>query len=115
MSTIEKAAARLVKQKQCPADGGVPAQMNAEATHSAALDEATASAALPATGVRPIRVERYCEFNLPWLAENGFIVPGHENLRTQQELRRIKRPLLTNVRAAAAQKYALPANIFICN
>ena len=106
MSTIEKAAARLrsrpvAKPMQEPV--AQPGQPHALDEH--ALDDRVASTE---------HHELTCELNLPYLADNGFIVPGHQNAVQAREFRRIKRPLLLNLQPAIARDLErLPNSILI--
>jgi exopolysaccharide/PEP-CTERM locus tyrosine autokinase len=143
MSTIEKAAARLVKKPKQTAVGSNNAQQprldangGAQIGSEPAIDadsgkkvdkfepifgnqprgnpplgdssglEAHADSNFDADGEI-----RTCELNFPWLADNGFLVPGHDNPQQAQEFRRIKRPLLLNLQPKIVADQALPANV----
>ncbi len=139
MSTIEKAAARLVaksnakpKTAQPPleeaesleaeqsATDGAPEQHHLENfNHPTSLESdnnvAEAAAKAKFVDVQPAIskefVHKTCELDFPWLAENGFLVPGHQNPQQAQEFRRIKRPLLLNQQPKLAADLALPPNL----
>ena len=138
MSTIEKAAARLVKKQkplpqvvqQPPAFEEEPAPVvasSADATLQApeektvAVPHATAPPApepppavatpAPQASLTEVVVEHECQIDFEHLGAHGFLVPGHENAVTNREFRRIKRPLLLNTREAVAAKYPKPNNV----
>ncbi len=54
-----------------------------------------------------------CTLDLEELALNGFIVPGHNNDVKEQEFRRIKRQLLSNVRSEHAQDDKIPRSLVL--
>ncbi len=113
MSTIEKAAARLVeKAKAAP---------KADTIEDAAVDiveVAVEETPLPGPENRQLNstsaseiIEKTCELNFPWLAENGFLVPGHSSPVQAQEFRRIKRSLLLNLQPRIEEKLPIPPNL----
>ncbi|XOV81787.1 MAG: AAA family ATPase [bacterium] len=111
MSTIEKAAAKLVSKKKVvqPSEHIVDhvdlqaAELPAQVSD---IDRKTAENS-PSTTI----VHQTCELDFEMLAENGFLVPGHNNPQQSQEFRRIKRPLLLNQQPKIAAELPLPTNV----
>lgn len=129
MSTIEKAAARLVAKAKPvvstppEAEASGAAEINVEFRSTEDLVGELENSA-PSTGISvndvdsvqsraepPVELHQTCELDFVWLAENGFLVPGHNNPQQAQEFRRIKRPLLLNQQPKLAADYALPTNV----
>jgi exopolysaccharide/PEP-CTERM locus tyrosine autokinase len=111
MSTIEKAAAKLVSKKKTvqPSESVADKsdiQTPAIAVQVSEIDNKTAENAAPATVLH-----QTCELDFEMLAENGFLVPGHDNPQQSQEFRRIKRPLLLNQQPKIAAELPLPTNV----
>ena len=107
MSTIEKAAARLVTK---PAIKQVDPVLSDDIA-SVSLDVGEGYAA---ERVRPnldAGEIRTCELDFPWLKENGFLVPEHDNLHLAQEFRRIKRPLLLCMQPKVTAEQEYPTNL----
>lgn len=119
MSTIEKAAARLAGRPRVAAPPALDSPKGDNATSSARemLPEQAPEVQFSesADHQTTTRSQAYdLDLDLPWLAENGFLVPGHENPNQASEFRRIKRPLLLNTQAGIAHSQPLPTNsIFI--
>ena len=109
MSTIEKAAARLVAKAKPvvstppEAEASGAAEINVEFRSTEDLVGELENSA-PSTGISvndvdsvqsraepPVELHQTCELDFVWLAENGFLVPGHNNPQQAQEFRRIKR------------------------
>ena len=128
MSTIEKAAARLVAKAKpivprvevsIETSSQLPAESTAisiEATELktefvTAVDEQVNKDDVLSDEIQPVEVGHTCELDFQWLAENGFLVPGHDNLQQAKEFRRIKRPLLLNQQPSLAAELPLPANV----
>jgi protein-tyrosine kinase len=111
MSTIEKAAAKLVSKKKIvqPSESvieKVEAQtadltVNVSEIDNKVVEDQSATTLLHQT----------CELDFEMLAENGFLVPGHNNPQQSQEFRRIKRPLLLNQQPKIAADLPLPTNV----
>jgi len=119
MSTIQQAAKRLeelrragiaipwetesVEEKAAAAAQGddVPAQLAATATPS------TQGAAVSAR-VSSGRQSELVNLDLGHLAQEGYLVPGHDNNQLSEEFRAIKRPLIRNAqgRGAAQVRHA---------
>ncbi len=95
MSTIEKAAARLVKKPKSP-DG--------QAINLAAQTNKSSSTGSSTNRVEPLQYEQTCELDFVLLRDNGFLVPGHDNAKQSQEFRRIKRPLFLNLPPALEKR-----------
>ena len=130
MSTIEKAAARLVRkpvnrqksaepkldQAEQPADEQVEQIVVADAAE-AQSQQLKANAhlverrATPRTSQDDVEYASSCELDFPWLAENGFLVPGHKNAEQSHEFRRIKRPLLLNLQPGVQENLDKPTNV----
>ncbi len=114
MSTIEKAAARLVeKAKAAPKAETVDVEDAPVDVVEVAVDDTPlpdADSQISSSSVPKI-TEKTCELNFPWLAENGFLVPGHTSPVQAQEFRRIKRPLLLNLQPRIAEKLPIPPNL----
>ncbi len=122
MSTIEKAAARLVKTPKSERQGDkiadnpslreieeVPVQSAPEESHSGNKEKRTEPTAHPS---RPdLLHDRTCELDFTMLLENGFLVPGHTNAKQSQEFRRIKRPLLLNLQPQVQENQVKPTNV----
>lgn len=117
MSTIEKAAARLVSKPRVVAPPAPESLQGDSATSSAEEASLAKESEVQSTESADYQTSerlQTCELDFPWLAENGFLVPGHENPKQASEFRRIKRPLLLNTQASIAQAQQLPTNtIFI--
>lgn len=124
MSTIEKAAARLVAKAKPivpPVEVSVEEldQVPTAAAEETALDLKTVTPLDEQVSIndkigyegQPLEVNQTCELDFEWLAENGFLVPGHDNLQQAKEFRRIKRPLLLNQQPKLAADLPLPANV----
>ncbi|MGK0261303.1 MAG: protein-tyrosine kinase [Candidatus Azotimanducaceae bacterium] len=136
MSTIQKAAARLVKKPSGSGKKDNKTDNTAEVDSTHALREFNTSetepnqtSAFPGVS-RPAHQYRdelqdqqtdqtsvdegiytnSCELDFPWLEENGFLVPNHNNHKQSQEFRRIKRPLLANLRRQD-KEYKNPTNV----
>ena len=107
MSTIEKAAARLVASKKPIVQ--VPSEAD-PLSGSESAETIQSNANKPVTETSS-GLHQTCELNFSMLAENGFLVPGHKNPQQAQEFRRIKRPLLLNQQPKLAAEYALPTNV----
>ncbi|MEE4284318.1 MAG: P-loop NTPase [Pseudomonadales bacterium] len=111
MSTIEKAAAKLVSKKKTvqPSESVADKsdiQTSAIAVQVSEIDNKTVENAAPTTVLH-----QTCELDFEMLAENGFLVPGHNNPQQSQEFRRIKRPLLLNQQPKIAAELPLPTNV----
>ena len=111
MSTIEKAAAKLVSKKK----NVQPSERVAEkfdpqsadiAVQISEIDNKIAESPSKATVLH-----QTCELDFTMLAENGFLVPGHNNAQQSQEFRRIKRPLLLNQQPKIAADLPLATNV----
>ena len=63
--------------------------------------------------VTPRSLSYTCELDFAWLAENGFLVPGHSDEQHALEFRRIKRPLLLNTQRVKAEREKYPANLIL--
>jgi protein-tyrosine kinase len=132
MSTIEKAAARLVAKSNAKAktivpdspvvaeaeDVKSPTPVSAEVTSDIAgnnidntPDQMGVDAKFDANKDPVADTHHTCELDFEWLAENGFLVPGHKNPQQSQEFRRIKRPLLLNQQPKLAAQLPLPPNV----
>ncbi len=122
MSTIEKAAARLVEKAKAAPKSSVTGVVDSAAeiedtavdvVEVAVQDSVIADAGNSQVSSSPISqdTEKACELNFPWLAENGFLVPGHTSMVQAQEFRRIKRSLLLNLRPRIAEKLPIPPNL----
>ncbi|NOX50371.1 MAG: AAA family ATPase [Gammaproteobacteria bacterium] len=114
MSTIERAAARLVnkpKVNKVVVDG---AEL-AEAPVSQASQVANPGVSKSAPAIVDKKSDKFhgksCELDFGWLDENGFLVPGHNNQQQSQEFRRIKRPLLLNLQPTIKEVNAKPTNV----
>ncbi len=114
MSTIEKAAAKLVSKKKT-----IPPSDKDTENHAAEMDTISVEVAEignkvdvneAINGATAI-IHQTCELDFELLAENGFLVPGHDNHQQSQEFRRIKRPLLLNQQPKVAAGLPLPTNI----
>ena len=111
MSTIEKAAAKLVSKKKTvqPSESVADKsdiQTPAIAVQVSEVDNKTVENTAPTTVLH-----QTCELDFEMLAENGFLVPGHNNPQQSQEFRRIKRPLLLNQQPKIAAELPLPTNV----
>ena len=111
MSTIEKAAAKLVSKKKTvqPSESVADKsdiQTPAVAVQVSEVDNKTVENTAPTTVLH-----QTCELDFEMLAENGFLVPGHNNPQQSQEFRRIKRPLLLNQQPKIAAELPLPTNV----
>ena len=149
MSTIEKAAARLVAKGKPKTETVTPGDIAEEESITPAPDEQgrandlsaytddaqphlsleqTAEPAAEAfTAPEPAQAgenaeakprrqpsaayDHRCELDFEWLAESGFLVPGHENPQQSQDFRRIKRPLLLNAQPKLAEHLSQPTNV----
>lgn len=119
MSTIEKAAAKLVakratkKQQEEPATPQQPAVAQGLSEQPQGLSEQPIERAgqSPVAAVAPRNLTHTCALDFPWLAENGFLVPGHDNRQQALEFRRIKRPLLLNTQKVASERNKIPSNL----
>ncbi len=114
MSTIEKAAARLVKKPNLaktlpPVESLEPNQP--EQLASANSLDSSAAHRLDLSHTEGTSQGHTCELDFPMLLENGFLVPGHSNLSQNQEFRRIKRPLLLNMQTQIRAEQPKPTNI----
>ncbi len=122
MSTIEKAAAKLVTKH----GSGLPSTRDSTSIAEKAADkvgqigrDSTAQighsvdnpGARPAPSMPLPPPTKVCELDFEWLGENGFLVPGSKNQQQAQEFRRIKRPLLLNLQPQVAAEYPLPTNV----
>ena len=107
MSTIEKAAARLVTKPAVALPDANPQPETSGDSYAESPINREVSIGHP-TATQHIRT---CELDFPWLKENGFLVPGHDNRQQAQEFRRIKRPLLLNTQAKVAANYEHPTNL----
>ncbi len=111
MSTIEKAAAKLVSKKKIvqPSESvveKVDTQAAGVAVNVSEIDNKTVENQSATT-----ILHQTCELDFEMLAENGFLVPGHNNPQQSQEFRRIKRPLLLNQQPKIAADLPLPTNV----
>lgn len=132
MSTIEKAAAKLAGRGKVavkPADtsaapephrdtvGDVPADSRpTKSIHINLKPRAEARAAeSPVASGNYSAPQRWCDVDLEHLTAKGFISPKSGRSQLAQEMRRIKRPLLLNIRKATAnpQPDAPPANLIL--
>ena len=125
MSTIEKAAARLVKtpkaEKQVGKIADKPSLEEVEEVQVQSVPEESLSKSKEIradTAPEPIRSsqpdllhDRTCELDFAMLLENGFLVPGHTNAKQNQEFRRIKRPLLLNLQPQVKGNHSKPTNV----
>ena len=127
MSTIEKAAARLVKKsKDNAAQVTEHAEEQTETSNPGnnlhnvkSFDESAMSGiesvaqapASPPERAAPDQYHKSCELDFPWLEQHGFLVPNHNNPKQSQEFRRIKRPLLLNMQDTVAKTHSHPTNI----
>jgi protein-tyrosine kinase len=124
MSTIEKAAARLVAKAkplvppkyaslgEVPAESTGPAEIEAELPDNDSSVDVTVNKSAEITKTPTAFAQHHtCELDFQWLAENGFLVPGHDNPQQAQEFRRIKRPLLLNMQPQIAAEHPLPSNV----
>lgn len=124
MSTIEKAAARLVAKEKpivppkeestTEVEQVQPAQVSVDVempNSGSSLDiNVNKNDEIPSVP-SPTTLHHTCELDFQWLAENGFLVPGHDNPQQAQEFRRIKRPLLLNLQPQIAGALPLPSNV----
>jgi exopolysaccharide/PEP-CTERM locus tyrosine autokinase len=98
MSTIEKAAARLAalenQHKDVKSPGDEEGPVNSGSTG--------ASRHLDSTLFAKTRMQ-VCEFDMAAVAERGFLVPGDTRSQLAREMRRIKRPLLLNIKKSLAR------------
>ncbi|MEY4563794.1 MAG: hypothetical protein RLZZ618_3071 [Pseudomonadota bacterium] len=119
MSTIQQAAKRLEELRRAgvaipwdadDAPGGEKTAAEAVAAALAAENSAAAQAA-PAAPVRntqpiaPVPASKHSELvtlDLPRLAQQGYLVPGHINTQLGEEFRVIKRPLIRNAQNKGA-------------
>ncbi|MCR9258209.1 MAG: P-loop NTPase [Pseudomonadaceae bacterium] len=111
MSTIEKAAAKLVSKKKIvqPSESvveKVDTRAADVAVNVSGIDNKIAEESSTTT-----ILHQTCELDFEMLAENGFLVPGHNNPQQSQEFRRIKRPLLLNQQPKIAADLPLPTNV----
>ena len=104
MSTIEKAAARLVKKSKAP-----DASIDQQSGFDRVMDDGVSDDLQTNISNPTVAYEHTCELDFELLRENGFLVPGHDNQRQSQEFRRIKRPLLLNLQKSL--KYERPPNV----
>jgi len=127
MSTIEKAAARLVKRRQ-PGDDSSEGFYQGEPVGSI-TEKATLEAEAPllsdslggtptplGSQSKPVNTGaqgylKTCEMDLETLRAAGFLVPQHENLKQSQEFRRIKRQLLVNLQESVRKDCLHPTNV----
>jgi len=132
MSTIEKAAARLVSKAK-PAVPVILATDVAQSDSTAEIPQERVKVVEPSivennlgknvdiNNDSPVEADgskapdvvfqHTCELDFELLAENGFLVPGHNNPQQSQEFRRIKRPLLLNQQPKLAAEFAKPTNV----
>ena len=116
MSTIEKAAARLDSKPRVAAPPASESLQGGSETYSAEEALREKDFEVQSTEFANYQTSerlQTCELDFPWLAENGFLVPGHENPKQASEFRRIKRPLLLNTQPSIAQAQQLPANTIL--
>jgi protein-tyrosine kinase len=113
MSTIEKAAAKLAARQQT---GARPVKV----THQAGSHTAHAPFGQNSNGGALAQAApRFCDIDLTALMSRGFLSPTTARTQLAQEMRRIKRPLLLNIRkeqAATAQgvlSASPPANLIM--
>jgi len=111
MSTIEKAAAKLVsKKKTVQPSESVVEKVNTQAAEVAVNVSDIDNKIVENQSTTTI-LHQTCELDFEMLAENGFLVPGHNNPQQSQEFRRIKRPLLLNQQPKIAADLPLPTNL----
>ena len=106
MSTIEKAAARLVKSAIAKPSAGIDQERPKELGLDSSVSQTRSELS------KPPSYGRTCELDFEMLMENGFLVPGHNNQKQGQEFRRIKRPLLLNLQPGMTHERP-PSVIFI--
>ena len=136
LSTIEKAAARLATLKPEPASARPekiakdpeqdvdppdeplevvepgPPSTEAFSVEDIDVEEIVAEPLYPTPlATRPRQI---CEFDLELVAERGYLTPTDTRSQLAHEMRRIKRPLLLNIRKAQAdQRDEPPSNLII--
>ena len=118
MSTIEKAAARLVKTPKAEKQKAklVDETSTAASQIQSVPDErepvpVNTTAEFAQKSPSDVLHDRTCELDFPMLIENGFLVPGHSNEKQNQEFRRIKRPLLLNLQSQVQSELSKPTNV----
>lgn len=114
MSTIEKAAAKLVAKKKIipPSDKEIENRAPEMGDISVEVGKKD-NKVVEKDGVTPPSniIHQTCQLDFEMLAENGFLVPGHDNHQQSQEFRRIKRPLLLNQQPKIAAELSRPTNV----
>lgn len=140
LSTIEKAAARLATLKPEPASARAekiakdpePVVDPRDAASEAVEPSPPSTEAFPAKDIdleedveeivaEPVhpaplatRPRQICEFDLELVAERGYLTPTDTRSQLAHEMRRIKRPLLLNIRKAQAdQRDEPPSNLIM--
>jgi protein-tyrosine kinase len=107
MSTIEKAAAKLAARGKVAVSPAEPSIVRPARPEPQILERPDGS-----SYVAP---QRWCDINLDHLTAKGFISPKSGRGQLAQEMRRIKRPLLLNIKKAQAdpQPDVPPANLIM--